>query len=102
VKQKDFDNIKMHGTTMKEKEKVLLCLWSLSVSTRDGEGPGDCVQKVFIAEEDEWVVGGGGGRGYHNSRCRDRLGGLFGGLLDEGLFSSFSEVSRSLPHQLLY
>jgi hypothetical protein len=71
------------------------------VSTTDGEGPGDCVQRVFTGEEDDWV-GVGGGRGDNNSKCRDHLGGLFGGLLDEGIFSSFSEVSRLLAHQFLY
>jgi hypothetical protein len=61
----------------------------------------ETVQRVFTAEEDEWV-GEGGGRTYHNSRCRDCPGGLFGGLLDEGILSSFSELSRLLAHQLLY
>jgi hypothetical protein len=58
------------------------------------------VYKVFIAEDDDWV--GEGERGYQNSRCRDHLGSLFGGLTDEGIFSSFSEVSRLLAHQRLY
>jgi len=36
---------------------------------------------------------------YHNSHCRDTLGGLFEGLPDLGLFYPTTEVSRFLVHQ---
>jgi hypothetical protein len=66
-----------------------------SASTRGAKGQGDYGPDIVIIEEVDGVVV----RKYHNSHCRDTLGGLFEGLPDLGLFSPSAEVSRFSEHQ---
>jgi hypothetical protein len=73
-----------------------LCFLSPSVSIRDDEGPGDCGSGVFIAEE---VDGAEGERSGDTTIVSiDTLGELLPNL---GLFSSATDISGFVEHQLL-